>query len=329
MVRVLVVDDSSAVRKVLTRGLSMDPDIEVVGAAADPYEARDKIVELRPDVMTLDLAMPRMDGVVFLRRLMAQFPVPTVVVSGSATPGSPTAATVLAAGAVAVVAKGGVDEMLRELREAVKRAAPSSPTRATRPAPAGGPTAIVVGASTGGPRAVVRLLEGFPADSPPVLVTVHMPELFTGSFAKRIGRFSRLEGKEAVHGDTLVSGQVLVAPGGQHMRVVRRGAGHVVELDSGPLVGGHRPSVDVLMQSAASALGPRGLGVLLTGMGRDGAKGLLAMRQAGAPTWAQDEGSSVVFGMPKAAIELGAACEVLPLHDMSAAVVSTWAPQTI
>jgi len=338
MIRVLVVDDSAVIRRILTTALRCDPDFEVVGAAGDPYEARDLLVAHAPDVMTLDLHMPRMDGVAFLRKLQAQFPVPTVVVSGRAAAGSLVERDVLAAGAHAVVRKpttGRVQDMLDELKAAVRSAAgrPAVSVANQKPAAPGPPPsaglarsagprldAVIIGASTGGPPAVLQVLRALSPSGPCVLVAQHMPPTFTQPFAQRMNQTTSLTCGEAVDGAPLRRGHVYLAPGDFHLRVERRAGRLVAGVKQDALVQGHRPSVDVLMHSAARVLGKRAVGVLLTGMGRDGAEGLLAMRRAGAWTVAQDEASSVVYGMPKAAAELHAAAEVLGIDALGAAV---------
>lgn len=333
-IRVLVVDDSAVVRDVLARELSADPEIEVVDTAIDPYIARDKIVALRPDVVTLDLEMPRMDGLTFLGKLMHFLPLPVVVVSSLTPQGSEAALDALAAGAFDVVAKPGpsysVGEMAQQLAATIKAAAKSTPRRrgatatetARIPALKRTTSRIVgIGASTGGTVALERVLSALPLDAPPTVVVQHMPEGFTRSFAERLNMQCAVEVHEAADGDLLAPGKVLIAPGNRHLLVRRSGATYRAVLKDGPPVSRHRPSVDVLFKSLAGCAGPDGVGVLLTGMGTDGAAGLLDMRTAGALTLAQDEASSVVWGMPREAVELGAACDVLPLDEMARRVV--------
>lgn len=339
-IRVLVVDDSAVIRRVLTTAFRTDPDFEVAGEAGDPYEARDLIVTVRPDVMTLDLHMPRMDGTNFLRKLKTQFPVPTVVVSGRAAKGSNVEREAVEAGAYAVVQKpstGRVQDMLLELKNAVRSAAGRAPAGnlsarvrgsmeggAPRPAPSRARgrrvEAIIIGASTGGPPAVLQVLRALGPDAPPVLIAQHMPSHFTGPFAERMNKTTALTCQEATDGAPLRVGHVYLAPGDFHLRVQRRAGRLVCQVTQDDLVQGHRPSVDVLMASAAQVLGAGALGVILTGMGRDGADGLLAMRRAGAWTVAQDEKSCVVYGMPKAAVEQHAASSVLPVEGIGPAV---------
>jgi two-component system chemotaxis response regulator CheB len=333
-VRVLIVDDSALVRQALTELLSRDPGIEVVGAAADPLIARDKIAALRPDVLTLDVEMPRMDGLTFLEELMRTRPLPVVMVSAVTTAGCEATLRALELGAVDFITKPRLDlrerlpEVAREVSEKVKAAARARLRRPLppAPAPARGPRPlavrttdrlIAVGASTGGTEAIRVFLAALPPDSPGVVVVQHMPERFTRAFAERLDRSCAVRVKEAADGDRVLAGHVLVAPGNHHLRVVREGAAFLVRLGSDPPVNHHRPSVDVLFSSCAEAAGSRAVGVIMTGMGDDGARGLLALRRAGGRTLAQDEATSVVFGMPRVAIALGAAERVLPLERLA------------
>ncbi|AHG87691.1 Chemotaxis response regulator protein-glutamate methylesterase [Gemmatirosa kalamazoonensis] len=332
MIRVLVVDDSAVMRHVLAGELARHADIEVVGTASDPYEAREAIVRLRPDVLTLDVAMPRMDGLSFLEKLMQHHPIPTVVVSAFSGPGRgrETARRALELGAAEVVAKPAsvreraalADALAHAVRAAAGNAVHASgtgePARAV--APAAGPV-LAIGASTGGTRAIESVLAALPADAPGTVIVQHMPRHFTASFAQRLRDACPLDVREARDGDRVTAGLALVAPGDRHLVLHRAGTSYVVRLSDGPLVHHQRPAVDVLFESVARHAGANAVGVLLTGMGADGARGLLAMREAGAHTLAQDEQSCVVFGMPKAAIQLGAACEVLPLDAIAAAVL--------
>jgi two-component system chemotaxis response regulator CheB len=354
-VRVLVVDDSAVARDLIMRGLSLDPEIEVVGQAADAWAARDAIIHLSPDVVTLDVEMPRMDGIDFLRRLMPQYPLPVVIVSAVTAEGSRRALEALEAGALEVVGKPaasdreGLRDMLLDLAEKVKAAAKADhaklrpkagppaprPNRPAKPArrPAGadssglrpGPAAssvIAIGASTGGTAALMKLLAGFPEDCPPTLVVQHMPPVFTAMFAASLDRTTAPTVREAVDAQRLERGLVLVGAGDRQLRLEKDQRGFYVRSAPGPKVSGHCPSVDVLFESVAKAAGPRGVGLLLTGMGRDGADGLLSMRRAGGRCLAQDEASSVVFGMPQEAWRNGAAERLLPLDRAAAEVLA-------
>jgi two-component system chemotaxis response regulator CheB len=337
MIRVLVVDDSAVVRRMLTEALSRQEGIEVVGSAADPYAAREKIAQLRPDVLTLDIEMPRMDGLTFLEKLMQHYPLPVVVVSSLSPKGSEVAMRALALGAVEVICKPGsefsVPDVSRELARAVRVASLARLTSRSVPAPAPRRSSMVpgatlvtsdkviaIGSSTGGPRAVETLLAGLNASSPGTVIVQHMPEDFTRAFAARLNGLFPLQVREASDGEPIVPGTVLVAPGRYHLFVQRSGAKYLARLRDAPPVNFHRPSVDTLFHSMAKAVGPNAIGIILTGMGADGARGLLAMRHAGAHTIAQDEGTCVVYGMPKEAAELGAAVEVLPIHRIADAV---------
>lgn len=334
MIRVLVVDDSAFVRKVLSDGLNKEADIEVVGQAADPYAARRKIVELEPDVLTLDIEMPRMDGLTFLEKLMKHRPMPVVVVSSLTPKDSELAFRALALGAVSVVPKPGsqfsAPDVERELAAAVRAAAASRPQRGLQhgvPAlkPADFETTdkvIAIGSSTGGTVAVESILAALPATSPGVLIVQHLRPEFTASFAAQLDAASALKVKEAEDGAPVVPGTAYVGRGGRHLLLKRSGGHYYVQVKDGPPVHHQKPAVDVLFKSAARAAGANAVGVILTGMGRDGAEGLLEMKEAGAHTIAQDEASCVVYGMPRAAVELGAAAEVLPLERIPAAVLA-------
>lgn len=332
-VRVLVVDDSALVRKLLCEGLAKDPRIEVVGGAADPYAAREMMVKLRPDVLTLDVEMPKMDGVTFLRHMMAHLPTPVVMVSSLTGAGKQITVDALSAGAVDVVCKpkgivDGLPKMMIDLQQKVvaasrarvkKRDPSAEPTaRAVKVAPAAlaesSDKIIAIGSSTGGVEALARIIPCFPAASPGVVVVQHMPAGFTASFAKRLDGLGPMEVREAEDGDRVRPGLVLIAPGGErHLRVERAGGQYRVKLEAGPTVAGHCPSVDVMFGSVAQAAAANATAALLTGMGRDGAQGLLEMRKAGAKTFAQDEATSVIWGMPGAAWKVGAAEKLLPL----------------
>ena len=351
-IKVLIVDDSALVRQTLSELLSSDPDIAVLGTASDPFAAVRRIQAELPDVITLDVEMPRMDGITFLRKLMAQRPIPVVMCSSLTEQGSETLMQALEAGAVDVILKPrvGTAEFLKESRlricEAVKAAAQARLHRlpAARPSrppperklsadvmlPAPGPghamarttdCVICIGASTGGTESLRVVLEALPVASPGIVIVQHMPEKFTEAFARRLDGLCELEVKEAADGDAVLRGRALIAPGNRHLLLQRSGARYYVSVKDGPLVSRHRPSVDVLFRSAAHSVGPNGLGIIMTGMGDDGAHGLLEMKQAGALTVAQDEATSVVFGMPKEAIALGAAAKVLPLERLAAEIV--------
>jgi two-component system chemotaxis response regulator CheB len=339
-VRVLVVDDSATVRQTLAAILEEDPGIEVIGVASDPFAAARRIAQEIPDVITLDVEMPRMDGITFLRKLMAQHPVPVVMCSSLTEEGSQTLMQALEAGAVDVILKPklGVADHLLESRvricEAVKGAAQARisarPQRtappekkltadAVLPPPKEGAMArttekvICIGASTGGTESLREVLQALPANAPGIVIVQHMPEKFTAAFARRLNDLCAVEVKEAADGDAVLRGRVLIAPGNHHTLLERSGARYHVSVRGGPLVSRHRPSVDVLFRSAARSAGSNAVGVILTGMGDDGARGLDEMRRAGAYTLAQDEATSVVFGMPKEAIARGAAMKVVPL----------------
>ena len=338
MIKVLIVDDSAVVRQVLATELSKAADIHVVGTAMDPYVARDKILTLAPDVLTLDVEMPRMDGLTFLAKLMKHKPMPVVVVSSLTPAGSETAIRALELGAIEVVAKPGaaysVAGMSALLADKIRAAATARFRRAADPGPAAarpdeppfrpsGALAetthkvLAIGASTGGTEAIRQVLAGLPASTPGTVIVQHMPEHFTAAFAQRLNGLSAMEVREARDGDAVVSGLALLAPGNRHMILTRSGANYFVGLRDGPMVHHQRPAVDVLFYSVAREAGANAVGAVLTGMGTDGARGLLAMREAGARTFAQDEKSCVVFGMPKEAIRLGAAHEVVPLTNVA------------
>jgi two-component system chemotaxis response regulator CheB len=338
-IRVLVVDDSALIRQVMTQLLSTDREIEVVGTATDPLVARDRIKALAPDVLTLDIEMPRMDGLSFLERLMALRPMPVVVVSTLTQKGAAAALRALELGAVDYVAKplsgiqDGMEALQAELIEKVKVAAASRPrARGLTATPAarfevdpGLSTAariVAVGASTGGVEALHTLLTQLPANAPAVVVTQHMPPGFTTSFARRLDQQCAMTVSEAMDGQRIMPGHVYIAPGARHLEVVRTGAHHACRIHDGPPVSGHRPSVDVLFGSVAAAVGAQAVGMILTGMGRDGAVGLLQMRRAGARTLGQSEASCVVYGMPKAAMQAGAVEVELPLDQLAREIVA-------
>ncbi|CBV44220.1 protein-glutamate methylesterase/protein-glutamine glutaminase [Halomonas elongata] len=333
-IKVLCVDDSALIRDLLSEIINEQPDMEVVATAPDPLVARDLIKRHNPDVLTLDVEMPRMDGLDFLERLMRLRPMPVLMVSSLTQAGSEVTLRALELGALDFVAKpslgirSGMQAYAEEIAEKLRAAARSRPRRARQretPAPrtleapmVSSEKLIIIGASTGGTEAIRSVLEPMPAHAPAILITQHMPGGFTRSFAERLDRLCRIAVKEAQDGERVLPGHAYVAPGDAHLRLVRSGANYVVRLDDGPPVNRHRPSVDVLFRSAADQAGRNAIGVLLTGMGKDGAAGLLEMRRAGAATLAQDEASCVVFGMPREAIALGAAEEVVGLDDMAA-----------
>ena len=335
-IRILVVDDSAVVRRVLSSELGRVPGIDVVGTASDPYVARDLIVELHLDVVTLDIEMQRMDGITFLRRLMRYYPLPVVIVSSLTPAGGRLALEALEAGAVEVVARPGaayaVSEMVSELVEKVKAAVLITRDRLCgidlsedvggRESPVCATGRIVaLGASTGGVQALRCVLTAMPADAPGMVITQHMPEHFTRSFADRLDRLCAIEVKEAEDGDRVHPGRALIAPGNRHMLLRRTGALYHVEVKHGPLVKCHRPSVDVLFRSVARHAGRDAVGVLMTGMGDDGAAGLKAMHDEGASTIAQDAETSAIFGMPREAILLGAADRVVGLPALARTVL--------
>ncbi|MFA7279649.1 MAG: chemotaxis response regulator protein-glutamate methylesterase [Sterolibacterium sp.] len=345
-IRVMIVDDSAVVRQVIRENLDREADIEVIGAAADPLFALERMKNDWPDVITLDVEMPRMDGITFLRKIMSEHPTPVVICSSLAEKGAETTMEALAAGAVAIITKPkmGVKQFLQDasndLVTAVRTAArsnvrnihPSNRSLAT-PAPkltadamlaarAAASTAmskttesiIAIGTSTGGTQALEVVLTMLPAVCPGIVVVQHMPEKFTALFADRLNTLCQVEVREAQNNDRVIPGRVLIAPGGRHMMLRRSGAQYIVEVADGPLVNRHKPSVDVLFRSVAQVAGKNALGIIMTGMGDDGARGLLEMHQAGAKTVAQDEATCVVFGMPKEAIKLGGVDKIVALE---------------
>jgi two-component system chemotaxis response regulator CheB len=339
-IRVLVVDDSAIVRKVFSEELSKEHDIEVVGTAPDPYIARDKIVRLKPDVITLDIEMPRMDGITFLKKLMRYYPLPVIIVSSLTPKGSQLALEALSIGALEVISKPSVSYSVGDMSvqladkiravayvnmDAKKEAAAAVPRKApTLSSKALAETTnklIAIGASTGGTEALRVVLTGMPMNAPGILVVQHMPAQFTTSFANRLNDLCEMTVKEAEDGDSITNGTVLIAPGNYHMLLRRSGARYYVNVKQGPLVHHQRPSADVLFDSVADYAGANAVGVILTGMGADGAQGLLKMKNAGAKTIAQDEKSCVVFGMPKEAIKLGAADDVVSLPGIAEAAL--------
>jgi two-component system chemotaxis response regulator CheB len=337
-IKVLVIDDSAMIRKVFEQELSKDPEIEVVGTAPDPFVGRDKIVYLKPDVITLDIEMPRMDGLTFLEKLMKYFPLPVVVVSSLAKSGGDVALKAIELGAVEVVSKPGsaysVGDMCEQLIDKVKAAARVKVVKKLTPTKIGSTEKnkaiiasamsvrttnkiIAIGASTGGTEALREVVTKFPINCPPIVIVQHMPANFTKAFADRLNQLSEIEVKEATDGEYLAIGKALIAPGNKHMEIRRSGVNYYVTLFDGPMMFHQRPAVEILFNSVAKYAGKNAVGAILTGMGKDGAQGLLNMRNAGANTVAQDEKSCIVFGMPKEAIDLGAAQVVKPLSDIT------------
>ncbi|GAN34749.1 MAG: chemotaxis response regulator protein-glutamate methylesterase [Candidatus Brocadia sp. AMX2] len=344
-IKVLIVDDSAVVRKILSTGLSKDHGIEVVGTAADPFIARDKIINLKPDVITLDVEMPRMDGISFLQRLMTYYPLPVIMVSSLTQTGCETTLKALEVGALDFVAKPSLDvshtlnEIVTELAEKIKESAnvkvkkkeyfkstgKNTITRHTETSHAlinSTHKIIAIGASTGGTEALKEVLMQMPPNAPGILIVQHMPQLFTKSFADRLNSLCSIEIREAKDGDSVIPGLALIAPGNYHMELRRNGARYYITTNQEPPVRRHRPSVEVLFESVAKYAGSNAVGVIMTGMGDDGASGLLKMKESGAKTLAQDEESCVVFGMPKEAIKLGAVDTVVPLNKITPSILS-------
>jgi two-component system chemotaxis response regulator CheB len=351
-IKVLVVDDSAVVRQVLTELLGSDPEIEVVGAAADPLLAREKIKRLNPDVLTLDVEMPRMDGLAFLENIMRLRPMPVLMVSSLTERGAEITLQALALGAVDFVTKPrldvarGLGEYAAEIAAKVKAAArarvqpqarPSQKLQALPPRPAMATAArfrttdrlIAIGASAGGTEALRVVLEQMPPDAPAIVMTQHIPGGFSRAFVERLDRHSPMLVREASDGEAILPGHAYVPPGDRHLRVIRDGARWRCRIDDGPPVNRHRPAVDVLFHSVAQNAGANAIGAILTGMGDDGARGLLEMRQAGAPTLVQDEATSVVWGMPGAAVKLGAAQETVPLERIAGRLLELAGSRTL
>lgn len=335
-IKVLIVDDSAVIRKVLTDQLSRERGIDVIGSAPDPYVARDKIVRLKPDVITLDIEMPRMDGLTFLKKLMKHYPLPVIIVSSLTQKGSKMAMEALSSGALEVISKPSaaysVGDMGVQLADKIRAVArvdvksrvepgkgvnASPPKVLTRALTATTNKIIAIGASTGGTEAIKKVLTVMPINSPGIVIVQHMPAQFTTSFADRLDSLSQIKVKEAEDGDSVVNGQALIAPGNFHMLLKRSGARYYVNVKKGPLVHHQRPAVDVLFKSVATYAGRNAVGIILTGMGADGAVGLLKMKDAGARTIAQNEESCVVFGMPKEAIKLGAAEKIINIDNVA------------
>lgn len=356
-IKVLIVDDSAVVRQTLQSILSSDPEIEVIGTASDPFFAAKKIAQEVPDVITLDVEMPRMDGLTFLKKIMSQHPLPVVIISSLTAKGTETALRAIEFGAIDIIAKPQMDtkrfieESKIRLCDSVKAAAMAKIKRRSAPQqdftvqPKYSADAILpklvpsessmikttelvvaVGASTGGTDALRVFLEAIPLDSPGIVIVQHMPENFTRSFANRLNELCNITVKEAENGDTVIRGRALIAPGNHHMLLKRSGAKYYVEIKDGPLVNRHRPSVDVLFRSTARYAGKNAIGIIMTGMGDDGARGLLEMKEVGAKTIAQDEKSCVVFGMPNEAIKVGAVEKILSL-ELIAGTTMGWAKQ--
>jgi two-component system chemotaxis response regulator CheB len=330
-IRVLIVDDSATVRNVLSRELALDPEIQVVGAAPDPFVARDLIVRLKPDIMTLDVEMPRMDGITFLGKVMRYMPMPVIMVSSVTPKGSAMAIQAMQNGAVEVVTKnqaaytaGGLSAILRERIKALWQVDVSAIQRHLQETPERPQTAIAlqqttnkiiaIGSSTGGTQALERVLVGMPPTAPGIAIAQHMPAAFTRSLAQRLDQRCRIQVKEAEDGETLGPGLAVIAPGDRHLEIHRVGGGYRVQVSDGPKVELHRPSVTTLFTSVARHVGHNAVGIILTGMGADGAIGMKTMHDAGSHTIAQDEATCVVFGMPREAIALGAVDEILPLN---------------
>jgi two-component system, chemotaxis family, protein-glutamate methylesterase/glutaminase len=338
-IKVMVVDDSAVVRQVVTGLLEEDPAIEVIGAASDPLLAMVRMKDRWPDVIVLDIEMPRMDGITFLRKIMAERPTPVVICSTLAEQGARTSMEALAAGAVAIITKPqlGIKQFLHDSSDdligAVKAAARANvrhlaatvkhtadavlPPLEGRAMTQTTERVVAIGTSTGGTQALERVLTALPRVCPGIVIVQHMPEKFTAEFAARLDGISQISVREARHGDRVVPGQALIAPGGKHLLLRRNGAQYFADVIDGPLVNRHRPSVDVLFRSTAKCAGANALGIIMTGMGDDGAAGLLEMRKAGASTLAQDEQSCVVYGMPKEAVQRGAVEKIVPLHAIA------------
>jgi two-component system, chemotaxis family, protein-glutamate methylesterase/glutaminase len=336
-IKVLIVDDSALVRKILRDGLSQDPLIEVVGAAHDPYHARDLIVYKKPDVVTLDIEMPKMNGLDFLRKLMPQYPLPVIMVSSLSEKGCEITLNALELGAIDFITKpksdlkNGMNLMMKDLlkkihmayrnrKSIVEKAQNLKNLKTTEKISSLKKTTdkiIVMGASTGGTEAIATILSQLPADFPGLVIVQHMPPVFTRSFAKRLNGVCKMEVKEAEHNDRIIKGRILIAEGGKQLTIKRSGGQYIVKVGHSELVSGHCPSVDELFYSVADQVGANAIGVILTGMGKDGAEGLLKMKEKGARTIAQDEKTSVVYGMPKAAYDIGAIECIRPLNKIA------------
>ncbi len=336
-IRVLVVDDSAVVRKIFSEELSKYPDIQVIGVAPDPYVAREKIVNLKPDVITLDIEMPRMDGLTFLKKLMKYYPLPTIIVSSLTPQGGKLTLEAMEIGAVDVIGKPGaaytVGDMSAQLADKIRAASRVRLTKrdeSVMPSGAGEPIraraqtsnkVVAIGASTGGTEALKKVLTKMPPNSPGIVIVQHMPANFTTAFAARLNDLSQINVKEAEDNDSVTPGTALLAPGNFHMILRRSGGRYYVEVKTGPMVHHQRPAVDVLFKSTAKYAGANAIGVILTGMGADGAEGLLEMKNAGAGTIAQDEKSCVVFGMPREAIRLGGVDKVVSIDQVASEII--------
>lgn len=338
VIKVLIVDDSALIRGLFSDILSGDSEIEVVGTANDPYEAREKIKDLRPDVITLDIEMPKMDGLSFLKKIMTLRPMPVVMVSSLTQKGAESTLHALEIGAVDYVPKTGsqsfdadklADDLIEKVKAAARARVPCPPHEVVKSKPKPLETSkldskkiIAIGASTGGVEALREVITILPADTPPIIITQHMPLQFTGTFAERIDKLSTINVSEAKNGDVLKPGYAYIAPGSHHMVLQKKGASYSCKLEDGELVSGHKPSVDVMFNSVASLVGDRAIGVILTGMGKDGAKGLLTMKKSGAITLGQNESSCVVYGMPKAAYLAGAVDKQVSLNMIASEILN-------
>ncbi len=343
-IKILIVDDSLLVRQTLADIFSEDPELEVVGQAHDPYEAAQQLKTMVPDVITLDVEMPKMNGITFLKKLMNQHPIPVIVISTLTQEGSSIAMKALEYGAVEAVGKPKVNTKdklqlsAQSLRNKVKAAAKANLTvliaqrkfisafttkqQDTRPSRYNHTNQVIaIGASTGGTEAIRTVLKSMPEDCPGIVIVQHMPEVFTRQFADRLNQECLIQVKEAESGDQIVKGKALIAPGDKHMLVKRTGANYYVDVKAGPLVNRHMPSVDVLFKSAARYVGGNGVGVILTGMGKDGAQGMLEMKNAGCFTIAQNEETCIVYGMPKEAVKIGAVDQIVPLNEIADAML--------
>jgi two-component system chemotaxis response regulator CheB len=343
-IKVLIIDDSALVRSILKKGLEKDEGLEIVGTAADVYIGRDMIIKYKPDVLTLDIEMPRMDGVAFLKKLMPQYPLPVVVVSSLTQKGKQITLDALESGAVDYVPKPtsniekGLEGMMFELRTKIKIASTANVSHwknkrietqkrkrdivGSKSLAESTDKVVAIGASTGGTEAIRKVIESLPITTPGIVIVQHMPKVFTKTFADRLNELSLMQVKEAEEGDRIMNGRVLIAPGDYHMKVVRSGGQYIIKLNQDEKVNGHRPAVDVLFDSVAEHVAKNAYGVILTGMGADGAKGLKKMKDAGAKTIGQDENSSVVYGMPKVAFEMGGVDRQFDLDDIGKALIN-------